>query len=262
MGLKDDLIRKSKNNGFNGAKERQAQRERTAAVEQPEESLDSLYDDPVGSVSTGDDLDLSYVLEDDGLEETPISIPEMDATDDLEAPAPQPVMPPEEPSIEDVYSQPLPQQMPVQSAPAYQPAPQPDPRPAPQHIQEPVYQEQIYQEPVYQQIPPEPPAGNIREYDTGVDSRTLEDKLLDLAKQTILTDIVGGGGFKSDIVTEKALAGLVDAYLDGGDWPYTNGSVVLTSVVDEIISGDYTNEFYKELTDSVLLSVKDDLARA
>lgn len=251
MGLKDDLIRKSKNNGFNGAKERQAQRERTAAVEQPEESIDSLYDDPMVSTSDGGDIDLGYVLEDDGLEESPISIPEMDSTDDLEAVAPQPVTPSEEPSIEDVYSQPLPQQMPPQ--PAYQPpVPQPAYQPAPQPVQE----------PAYQQIPPEPPMDDLRSYDTDVDSRTLEDKLLDLAKQTILTDIVSGDKFESDIVTAKALAGLVDAYLDGGDWPYTNGSVVLTSVIDEIISGDYANEFYGELTDSVLLSVKEDLARA
>lgn len=90
------------------------------------------------------------------------------------------------------------------------------------------------------------------------DSTTLEEKLLLLAKETVLNDIANT--FDSQLVTKAALQQLISFYLDNTDSPYTNGSAVLIAVIDEILASDYTQEHYKDLIPMILNSVKDDLS--
>ena len=90
------------------------------------------------------------------------------------------------------------------------------------------------------------------------DSATLEERLLLLAKETVLNDIANT--FDSQLVTKAALQQLISFYLDNTDSPYTNGSAVLIAVLDEILASDYTQEHYKDLIPMILNSVKDDLS--
>lgn len=90
------------------------------------------------------------------------------------------------------------------------------------------------------------------------DSATLEEKLLLLAKETVLNDIANT--FDSQLVTKAALQQLISFYLDNTDSPYTNGSAVLIAVIDEILASDYTQDHYKDLIPMILNSVKDDLS--
>lgn len=90
------------------------------------------------------------------------------------------------------------------------------------------------------------------------DSATLEERLLLLAKETVLNDIANT--FDSQLVTKAALQQLISFYLDNTDSPYTNGSAVLIAVIDEILASDYTQDHYKDLIPMILNSVKDDLS--
>lgn len=89
-------------------------------------------------------------------------------------------------------------------------------------------------------------------------SATLEERLLLLAKETVLNDIANT--FDSQLVTKAALQQLISFYLDNTDSPYTNGSAVLIAVIDEILASDYTQDHYKDLIPMILNSVKDDLS--
>lgn len=90
----------------------------------------------------------------------------------------------------------------------------------------------------------------------------LGEDLLNLSKRVILLDICNTDNFTSQIVTKEALQKLINAYLSGDDskYPFSNSKAVLSSVIDEICDSDYKHDHYDKLTNSVLVSVKNDLS--
>lgn len=128
----------------------------------------------------------------------------------------------------------------------------PDPEPEPE----------IEPEPVFVEPEPEPqPQVTRQTYSyTGfnnTDNSNLEAKLLIKAKQTVLDDI--SSNFKSNILTEEALKKIIDAYINKKKTDFTNSDAIFTSVLDEIISSDYSHDYYGELVQEILESVKSDI---
>lgn len=136
----------------------------------------------------------------------------------------------------------------------YQPQQQTYQQPLQSYQSQPQYQSQRRQSQAQQSYQPVP-----EDYQGDPeDFATLEEKLLLLAKETVLNDIANT--FDSQLVTKAALQQLISFYLDNTDSPYTNGSAVLIAVIDEILASDYTQDHYKDLIPMILNSVKDDLS--
>ena len=157
-----------------------------------------------------------------------------------------------------------------------QPLPQTQPYAQPQQPYQPVsqfeannlYEMQSSYNPVQEQAfyQPQPQSAPVQDFSmyaepstdvSSYDNSTLEGQLLLLAKKVILEDVTKT--FTSELLHQNALEKLVNSYLDHLDSPYTNSNAVLVSVIDEILSSDYTHEHYGELVPLVLQSVKADL---
>lgn len=296
MGLKDELIKKSQKNGFKAQPKQQRQVEEDKILQL---DTASLYDEPSsqgndndidlsyaidGGISNGE-IEEDFSI-DDPMDGNGSGVPSHDIDDP--DPAPHPVVQQDQgyQQYDNYPQQPYPQQMPPQQQYGCQQKQQfgssglygYDNYPQQQNsYQQSNYYPQnqqnsfdtSYDEPVTNKrhshrsydVPTAPAPVPIPEPEPEpaeeVDDRTLEDKLLDLAKQTVLTDVIGK--FKSNIITDNALQKLVTAYLDGTDWPFSNGQVVLISALDEIVSSDYRNDIYEDLTSDIIESVKSDL---
>lgn len=94
---------------------------------------------------------------------------------------------------------------------------------------------------------------------TGVKEATeLHEQLMSLAKQVILEDVKQN--YTSKLLTADALNNLIDAYLSGEDnASIANANQVFSSVLDEIISANYKENHYGNLTIPVLEAIKADL---
>ena len=287
MSLKDDLLKKASSGGkFQPSQnvDRRSPSKAQAPKQETHLDLNSLFDDQGNDNSFDNNSFDSGVEEQQGFEENQsqdfssqdFSDNDFEQENDQNQEFTIPEQNQEQQQYQDQYSQ---QQMYQQPQQQYQPQQQFNPyqqgysqSPFAQVQQQQYQQQQTYQQPQqsyqsqsqyqpqrqqpqtqqsYQPVP-EDYQGNPE------DSATLEEKLLLLAKETVLNDIANT--FDSQLVTKAALQQLISFYLDNTDSPYTNGSAVLIAVIDEILASDYTQEHYKDLIPMILNSVKDDLS--
>lgn len=90
---------------------------------------------------------------------------------------------------------------------------------------------------------------------------SLEESLLKLAKETVLNDIDSSDAFVSEIVTAETLSKLILSYLtnDTKGSKISNSNVIFSSVIDEVIDKKWQNDYYKDLTEDILNSIKSEL---
>ena len=85
-----------------------------------------------------------------------------------------------------------------------------------------------------------------------INNNELFDKLIGLAKQTILNDIKEN--FTSKFLLPEATKGIIDSYLENNPklFQYENRDAILVTLLLEVISSGYTNAHYNGYSEDIL----------
>lgn len=222
MGLKDDLIAKAKNS---------SPATTIPGVDAAEDSF--AFSDSESSV---EDIDFSKIEEDIGLvDEDSFSSNSYDEEPEVV----------NEPNFSQQFIDPVTQQ-PFVEEEEYQPVQQEEVIVPAQQFEEPKNNFRDYHEhhDYY-------PSSNQHD-DSGVMS-----ELLTLAKRTILKDI--SDNFESSIFTKESLQNLIASYSSSKQSNYSNFNALFASLLDEVMDSKYVHEYYQDMTNSVINSIKSDI---
>lgn len=222
MGLKDDLIAKAKNS--------------SPATTMP--GVDIVEDSFAfaDSESSVEDIDFSKIEEDIGL------VGEDSFSSDSYDEEPEIV---NEPNFSQQFIDPVTQQ-PFVEEEEYQPVQQEEVVVPTQQFEEPKNSFRDYHEhhDYY--------SSSNHHDDSGVMS-----ELLTLAKRTILKDI--SDNFESSIFTKESLQNLIASYSSSKQSNYSNFNALFASLLDEVMDSKYVHEYYQDMTNSVINSIKSDI---
>lgn len=87
---------------------------------------------------------------------------------------------------------------------------------------------------------------------------SLENKLEELAKKTVLEDIKAN--FKSSFLLPEAVTSLIDSILGKGEFEYVNKDSILISLLTEVENSDFKNAHYDNITRDIIDRIIEDLS--